>query len=200
MSIVTTAGLLAFLQTQGYFIMLIIMIVEGAIVTYVASFIASMGIFNIYIVLGLSILGNILGDIILYFVGRHWGRKVLLKHFYSKLKGKKLHKLEDLIKKHPGRSVALVKISPFIPIPGLILIGASEVPIKKFLFFSLITSFVYSLIFTLLGFYSGVAFNALARYVDNSSIIIGVAVVLGIGAWYLIRYISSKITKRKGLD
>ncbi len=63
----------------GYPIMLLLMTLEGPIVTMVAAFLSSMGYFNIFAVFGLSVLGDVLGDIVLYFIGYFGGHRALLK-------------------------------------------------------------------------------------------------------------------------
>ena len=195
MNIISSTGLLSYLQMHGYVIMLLMMFVEGASVTYVSAFLASTGVFNIYAVLLISILGFVTEDLILYSVGKRWGKKFLIKQFYSKLKGKTLKKITSGIKKHPGRTIAFVKLTPIIPIPGLLMIGASDVPWKKFVFYSAAISAAYSLVFTLLGFYSGVLFSVIAKGISHSDFVIVAAVLLGIGVVYLSQYIPGRITK-----
>jgi membrane-associated protein len=181
---------------HGYLIMLLMMFIEGASVTYVAAFLASLGVFNIFIVFLISIAGFIAEDIILYSIGRRWGKKFLVKQFYNKLRGKTLKKISTGIKKHPGKTITFVKFTPIIPIPGLLMIGASGVSWKKFLLYSVSLSVVYSLILTILGFYSGKAFNIVEKYIGRSDLIIGAAILLGIGVLFLVNYTSNKISKR----
>lgn len=196
MTILSITGLLAFLQMHGYIIMLLMMFIEGASVTYVAAFLASLGVFNIFLVFLISVVGFVTEDIILYAIGRRWGKKLLIKHFYSKLRGSALKKISSGIKKHPGKTITFVKFTPIIPIPGLLMIGASGVPWKRFLLYSISLSVVYSLILTILGFYSGMAFNIVAKYISNSTLIIGMAVLLVIFVLFLVNYVSNKVSKR----
>jgi membrane protein DedA with SNARE-associated domain len=76
------------------------------------------------------------------------------------------------------------------------MIGASGVPWKRFLLYSISLSVVYSLILTILGFYSGMAFNIVAKYISNSTLIIGMAVLLVIFVLFLVNYVSNKVSKR----
>jgi membrane protein DedA with SNARE-associated domain len=76
------------------------------------------------------------------------------------------------------------------------MIGASGVSWKKFLLYSVSLSVVYSLILTILGFYSGKAFNIVEKYIGRSDLIIGAAILLGIGVLFLVNYTSNKISKR----
>lgn len=45
------------------------MVVEGPIVTSIAAFAASLGYLDIYMILIISLLGNLIPDILLFFIG-----------------------------------------------------------------------------------------------------------------------------------
>ena len=189
-----STGLLAFLQTHGYWIMFFIMIVEGPIVTYVAAFASSLGIFNIYLVLLLSILGNIAGDAFLFFIGR-MGKKLAVEKYARRFIGKdRIDRIEKYLKSNPGKTLVVIKLTPPLPVPGLIISGALNIPSKTFFFYSIIISLIYSLLFSILGFYS--AFDTIANYVKYSEILIGIAVIAVILVWMFLRYIPKKISKR----
>ena len=67
------------IRALGYPSMLVIMILEGPIMTMAGAFAASLGFFNILTVFALSMLGDILGDLILYLIGFFGGNKALSK-------------------------------------------------------------------------------------------------------------------------
>jgi membrane protein DedA with SNARE-associated domain len=186
----------AFLHTQGYIIMFITMVLEGPIVTYSSAFAASLGVFNIYIILLLSGFGNVVGDIVLYSIGKYGGRGILRRHFDKSMNKSKMHKLQEHMLKHPGKTIMLIKLTPIICVPGLVMAGAMDVPWKKFLLYSVIVSFTYSAIFTILGFYSGVAFGKIITYVKYSEFIIAGAIVVAILIWLGVRYAAKSIAKK----
>ncbi len=195
MDLSTTAGILAVLQSQGYLLMFIAMLFEGPIITAVAAFAASLGWFNIYIVLLLSLLGNVIGDFISYFIGRI-GRKVVVDRYFEKFKISKsmIERMEKHLKKHPGKALAIIKVVPPLPCPGLILAGAVNLEIEKFFFFSVIISFLYSLFFTLIGFYTGLAFSsAVARYSDYIQYYVVALIAVAILIWWLYNKYSKKL-------
>jgi hypothetical protein len=55
MNLASVGSALTLLSSGGYFLMFLIMIVEGSIVTYLSSFAAATGVFNIAVVFCLSI-------------------------------------------------------------------------------------------------------------------------------------------------
>jgi len=192
------AGILQFLQTSGYGIMFIIMLVEGPIITYVASFAASLGIFNIFIVVILSILGDVMGDIILFFIGKISKEANVERYVHKSMNMTKIDKLKMYLDENPGKAITVIKLTPFLPIPGLILAGASNIKFKKFIIYSVVVSLIYCLSMAVLGFYSGVAFLTIAKYVKYAEYLVGGTVLLIILVFYIIKFLSKKISNRIG--
>jgi len=189
-------GILAFLQTTGYFILFIVMVFEGPIITYAAAFAASLGVFNIFYIFILSFLGNIVGDFIFFFIGRVGKRYVIDKYVSHWLKEKRIERIRGYLKNNPGKTIVAIKLTPPLPAPGLILAGASEISFKTFFIYSSIVSASYSLFLTILGFYSGVAFNTIANNFGYIEIIIAGVIILTILIFILTRYLSKKISNQ----
>ncbi len=186
-------NLIPVIQTSKYWILLLLMIVEGPIITYIASFLASLKVFNIYIIFILSSLGNIIGDLILFYLGRS-GKIILSKKYLGNINKKiKLHKLEKYLITNPGKAILLIKLIPPLPLPGLILTGSSKIKLKTFLFYSITISILFSLFFTIIGYFSGNAFNILLNYVKNAGIIIGLFIVTLYLLFKLINLIGTKL-------
>jgi membrane protein YqaA with SNARE-associated domain len=74
------------------------MIVEGTVTNTAAAFAASLGYFNIWIILVLAFLGDAIGDIIMYTIGYYGRRKMLDRYnLFFKVKKSSLKKLESSI-------------------------------------------------------------------------------------------------------
>ncbi|MFH0837868.1 MAG: DedA family protein [Patescibacteria group bacterium] len=182
----STASILVFLQGAGYFALLLTMTIEGPVITAVAAFAASLGLFHIYYVFGLSVLGNLIGDVVYFSIGK-FGRKVVIDRYLERFKVKKdtLEKIERDLKNHPGKAMAVIKIIPPLPTPGLILAGVMNMPFKTFLFYSFVISFFYSLFFAVFGFYAGQAFHLLTRYSRILEIFMAAAMILAVTIWLI---------------
>jgi membrane-associated protein len=190
------AGVLQFLQTSGYGIMFILMLIEGPVITYVASFAASLGIFNIFYVFILSFFGDFLGDLIFFFIGRISKETVVNKYENKHLNNTKISRLKMFLERNPGKTIAVIKLTPFLPVPGLILAGASKIDLKKFVIYSVLINIVYSLTMVLLGFYSGVAFLSIAKIVKYAEYLILATIFVVVGVVFLVRFISKKISNK----
>jgi len=158
-------GLIDIIQMNSYLFIFLIMIFEGPIVTAVASYAASIGFFNIWIIFLISLFGNFIPDLFFYFIGRFSRTKRtenIVKRFG--LNECQILKLEENLKKHFGKTLCVVKLSPMLPIPGIILAGFSRVPFKKFLLIDLLLNLLFSVIFTLFGYYFGFMINTIFNY------------------------------------
>ena len=188
---VTISEVMAFAQTHGYWVLFLLMLAEGPIVTSAAAFMASFHIFNIYLVFALSFLGNQTGDLLFYFLGR-FGRKSMIDRYMEKKKVslRTVSRIEKMLEDNYFRALLVIKLVPSLPIPGLIFSGAGRLKLKKFLFASIVINLFYCLAFTLLGYYSGFIFG---RYVLNArrlEIFIGVAVIIAVAIWVYRKYSS----------
>jgi len=190
----TFPAILTFMQTHGYWVVFILMFFEGPIVTLAAAFAASFGIFNIYYIAILSFFGSQLPDIVLYFVGRFL-RKKTEENFVSffGLKKGRVRWIEKNLKKHSIKTILLVKFLPFGAIPGLSLAGFVKMHFKKYWWVITITNLFVAIFITALGFYSGVAINTIAQYFKLSKYLLPLAIILIIGAYFLIKLIYKEI-------
>ena len=174
--------LLASLQTSGYFVIFILMFFEGPVVTFVASFLASLGLFNIYVILLLSLLGNVIPDNIIFLLGKY-GRTKTIERIseYFGLNKLRRKKIEYGFSKHTGKSIILFKIIPGLAVPGLMLAGFSKASYKRFFIASITFNILSTIIFGLLGFYSGITIATLLKYLRlEKYILIVFAIILGI--------------------
>lgn len=76
------SGLVASLQTYGYILVFGLTVIEGPIVVIIAAFLASQGIFDIYVIAILGWLGDVVGDMLFFFAGRFgfsWRKKQMQK-------------------------------------------------------------------------------------------------------------------------
>ena len=190
------AGVLQFLQTSGYGIMFILMLIEGPVITYIAAFAASLGIFNVFYVLILSFFGNLIGDLIFFFIGRVGKESSVQRYVHKSINATRMGKLKIYLERNPGKTIALIKLTPFLPVPGLILTGTSNITLKKFIMYSALINIIYCLSMVILGFYSGVAFLTIAKYVKYIEYLIGGTVLLIAIVFFFLRFVSKKVSNR----
>ncbi len=195
MSFLTFVGALAFIQGQRYPLVFIAMIIEGPIITSASAFAASLGLFDVYVIFALSILGNLVADLVFFSIG-YFGKKKFIKRYgkHLGLSKSRIATIYSYLKKHAVKTLIAIKLSPVVPGLGIVLI-AHNMSFKKFFLVSLGINIPIALFFTLVGFYFGLAFNKFTEYFNLVTALIVFIVCLSV----LIPLISkgvSKITTR----
>lgn len=156
----------------SYFALLPLTIIEGPIVTIVASFLASLGHLNIFLVYPLALMGDIIGDIIHYWAGRY-GRNNILNRF-----GITNSKLEQVKIKYFANNQSLWKvltISKITHAPSSLVMltaGMLRVDFKQYLLITSIINVFKVFIFVLIGYFFGESYLLIGNYIEHSWILL----------------------------
>lgn len=163
----------------GYPLMLLIMIVEGPVATLLAAFAASLGFFNVYIVLILSMLGDIIGDIILYSLGYFGGAKTLEKaEKILKIKPELILKIEKLFNDHGKKTIFAVKSTTGLCWITFIAAGSVRMKFKEFILGSFFGGIIWSGFLVIMGYFFGYAFEQINDYIKYAGLIIFAVVAI----------------------
>lgn len=159
-----------------YLLMFWLMVLEGPIITFMGALIAATtGAFSIVIVIILWILGDIIWDWVYYTIWKTGN----IKAFEKKKNGSKmLLALEKFIHIHPFKSMVLIKYTPYMQPPGLMFVGFSKFPIKKYLLYSTLLSLPGSLIFWLSWFFAWDTVMKLLPILESPYIIVPTVIVI----------------------
>jgi len=190
-------AMLSLVQNSGYFIILLLMIIEGPLVTIAASVAASLGVFNLGLIFLLSLLGDLIGDLVHYTIGR-FGRKMFIERYEKKnwMKIDKIKRLENKLSNHFGKAMFLIKFTPVLTTPGLLLAGALKISAVKFAICSLIITIPRTLFFTFVGFYFGLAISVFLEYFRLGQYIVPVVIILIAVIYFGYKIIAEKLDKK----
>jgi membrane protein DedA with SNARE-associated domain len=181
---------------NGYFILFILMFIEGPIIAFAASFASALGFFNPWIIFVLFIIGNQVPDVIIYYIARSLRVKRVEKFIsYFGLNKKRIKWLEKNVKTHFIKTTIIAKTVPPFPVPGIILSGFMKVPFKRFFWVYLAFNIIYAVVFVALGYYAGLAANLSLKYFKLGELLLPIAVVLVTGLYILFKKISSKASR-----
>jgi membrane protein DedA with SNARE-associated domain len=170
---ISDPAILGHIKTIGYPLMLLIMIVEGPIMTILASFAASLGFFNIFVVFFLSITGDIIGDTVLYAIGYFGGNAALWKaEKLLKIKPTIVAKMESLFLKHGKKTILAVKSTTGLCWITFIAAGSVRMNFKDFLSASLLGGILWSGFLVIIGYFFGYAFEKINDYIRFAGLII----------------------------
>lgn len=134
-------------------------------------------------------LGSIIGDMVGYFLGKYGSvfllkHKKILKHSHIE-EGKKFFSNHGFKSIFIGRFVGIMR-----PIVSLIA-GSMHMRFSKFMFFEIMASFLWSLIYVTIGFYFGQHFREIEKFISHIGIGLFLIILLTIGIYYFI-YIKYK--------
>jgi membrane-associated protein len=181
------------LTAHKYLFLFPVVVVEGPIITVIAGFLSSLGVFNIFIAYAVVVVGDIAGDIMYYALG-YYGRQRFVKRWgrFLGITFERVEQLEKHFEKHTGKTLIIGKLSHGIGGVVLVAAGLAKVPFRKFVWYNFIPTLPKSLILLLIGYYSGESYVKISSYLDYAAIGTIVTAVIFIVIYFVMRKVSKK--------
>ncbi|PIR94145.1 hypothetical protein COT97_02880 [Candidatus Falkowbacteria bacterium CG10_big_fil_rev_8_21_14_0_10_39_11] len=138
------------LVTPIYFFLFIIIgtFIEGETVLIASGYIANAYHYEFWLILVLGLIGTLVADQLYFFLGRYCHRHQILPKFIAK----RLTKVQSIISNHQNKIIIffrfLIGFRMIIPF----FLGYSNVNTKKFIIIDLISGFIWTLAFIIIGF------------------------------------------------
>lgn len=170
----------------GYAALVIGSVAEGETITLLGGVAAHQGLLRFWLVVTSVALGGMIGDQLLYLLGRRFGGRLLRR--FSKHQDK-IERAQRLIQRRPYLFVIGTRFMYGFRIIGPLLIGASHLPPKIFLPLNIVGAIVWALIFTTLGYVGGEVIGPWLHDVNQHLkhfVWLGLAlvIVLGLRWWF----------------
>ena len=197
LNITNFAGAFQWVIEHGYILMFFAMLIEGPIVTVAAAFAAALGYFDVFIVFILSFLGDIVADVIYYFIG-YFSRLAVIEKFgrFFGLTEERMHRIENLLNNHAAKTLIALKLTPVLPTPGLMLVGATKMPVKRFVKICSIIILPRTIFLVIMGYYFGAAYEVMAnQFEKNYFILIAIIAIVAI-IYYLFSRLLAYLGRR----
>jgi membrane-associated protein len=150
--------------TLTYFILFFIIFAEtgfvftpflpGDSLLFAAGVFASLGSFNILILLGILIVAAILGDTLNYWIGHFFGEKIV-RNPKIPINQEHIEKTNRFFEKHGGKTIILARFVPIVRTFAPFVAGAGQMSYGKFISYNIIGGVIWVSIFTLAGFFFG---------------------------------------------
>jgi membrane protein DedA with SNARE-associated domain len=189
--------------TYGYFVLIPIMLLEGPIIGILAGFLASLGVFNPYVVWLVLVISEITSDAFLFHAPRHtaalrrfgWINKLL-----KKLEGTEISKRgEEYGKFLRDRFVAITIILKSMPIPHLYpatLVASSMAGLPPRVFYTTIVPIhlVRSALFVSFGYFFGASVQDISTLFNGVGIfLLALIIVLFVYYRFAHRYVAEYV-------
>ncbi|ECQ7138870.1 DedA family protein [Salmonella enterica subsp. enterica] len=169
----------------GYAALVIGSMAEGETVTLLGRVAAHQGLLKFPLVAAAVALGGMMGDQLLYLLGRCYGGKILRRfpRYHTKIR-----RAQKMIQRHPYLFVIGTRFMYGFRVVGPLLIGASRLPPKIFLPLNIVGALIWALLFTTLGYLGGEVIAPWLHDLDQHLrhgvwLILAIVLVVGVRWW-----------------
>ena len=179
------------LTKYGYFILFPLAAIEGPIVSLVVGFLIYLGYLKFLPAYAILLLGDLIPDVIYYYIGRFGNRRKIMEKY-----GSRLNIVEKLWQEHGRKTMFLSKLAYGLSTLFLISAGLVNMPLKRFISYALpVTVFQYAAIMAI-GYYLGSSYQLAAKYIDFAGIIMAIIFVIFIAGYvFFVKYVRRQIEK-----
>lgn len=141
-----------------YGVVLLLTIVEGPIVSIICGLLYKLGFFSFILIFVALILGDLVGDGIWYFVGRHYGMSFINRFGkYIGVTKKNIEKVEIVFHKHKERILILSKMTNGMGLSMAVLLtaGMVRIPFMKYIYLNAIGEIIWTGMLFAVGYFFG---------------------------------------------
>ena len=167
----------------------VILVFGGFMTTYTSL--------NIPIMIVAATLGSLLGAIVLYYIGKIFNKERLKRIISGKigkvlrLKSSDIEKADKWFDTKGNKTVFFCRFIPIVRSLISIPAGMSEMPMQKFLIYTILGSLIWNTVLIIVGSIVGDKWETIVGYLDNfSNIILIILVIIFVVAmyyWFVIR-------------
>jgi membrane protein DedA with SNARE-associated domain len=183
-------AVIALLQAHGLLILAPFAIIEGPIATVIAAYLAHQGVLNVMGVFWICVLGDLIGDGLLYALGRFGAGRlpISLARRLGVTDARRLTLSQHFATKG-GRTLLLAKITHSAGMPVLIASGMAHMRFDTYLWFNLMGTLPKTGVLMLLGYFFGAAYGLIDTYIYRGSLLVLIVMALAAGAYLIWRRI-----------
>lgn len=178
---------LAKLETAGYFGVFAIVLAQSGILlgfflpgnTFLitAGFLASLGIFNIHLLVFICFLASFSGNIVGYFIGHRWGRRLFSKEGSLLFNKKYLYHAEEFYEIHGGKTIILARFVNVMRTFAPVVSGIGRMKYSSFLLYNLSGAAIWTGGLLHGGYYLGQSFADANKYILIAAYLLVVIII-----------------------
>ncbi|MDD2422570.1 MAG: DedA family protein [Heliobacteriaceae bacterium] len=184
-------GIVTCLNSFGYPGIVLGMAIESAciplpseIIMPLGGFMASRGTLTLMGVALAGTIGNVIGSLVAYGVGRYLGEEFVLKYFGWLVSPREFATAQKWFDRRGEAAIFISRMLPvirtFISLPA----GIARMDVKKFTLYTLAGSFPWCLLLAYIGYVLGENWQSIRRYGHDLDVVI-LAVIGGAALWWL---------------
>lgn len=171
------------IENYGYLAILIGTFLEGETIVILAGFAAHLGYLELPWVIASAIAGSFSGDQLYYYIGRHWGPKIIARRLSWQESADKVY---VHLRRHQNFLIltfrfyyGLRNVTPFV-------VGSAQVSRTRYFILNLIGAIVWAIAFACAGFFSGEAIELFLDDIKRYELYaLGALVAIAIAIWLI---------------
>jgi len=197
--------LLSFSENHIYLIYVLIMLLaclEGPILSVLCGLLIKAGYVKFWPVYLILMLGDILRDIVWYWIGKNLGHRFIRRFgHYIDATEEKVSKATALFHKHKNPILIISKVTNGLglAIVTLIAAGMAKVPFKNYLFLNFIGQLFWTGLLVAAGYFFGSLYEEMEVFLGKANVIL-LLFVLALVLFFLYKYVRAKILERANLQ
>jgi membrane-associated protein len=156
-----------------YALIIILACAEGPILSMIFGVLIKLGFFSFLPIYVALMVGDLLGDVIWYYIGRRWGHRFVARFGkYFSVTEAGIARVTAIFHRYKHRILFLSKISNGLgfAIVTLITAGLSRIPFWKYLTTNLIGQFVWTGILLAIGYFFGNLYQQVDTWFGRASV------------------------------
>ncbi len=139
--------------------------IPGQTVVVGAGILAKLGMLRLEAVILAAAIGAVVGDLLAYFIGHKYGYEFIVRYGrYFSINQDKYEKTKILVAEHAGKALIFGRFSPFTRAVTAFLAGICRLKFPRFIFYSIVSGIIWSVVSVLFGYFMGQGFIAAAEY------------------------------------
>lgn len=172
-------------RDHGLWLVLVLSIIEGPIITVIAGWLANLELMNLWVVLFIVTAGDMIGDVVFYdmgrrgmrFVSRKWRRRLGLS-------ARRLAVMTRHFRTDGTRTLIIAKLTHAAGAPILVAAGMARMPFLQFFMVNLLAGLPKSMAFLALGWTFGSAYHVIDDWITRGSVVVLLVILLVLIAWF----------------
>jgi membrane protein DedA with SNARE-associated domain/membrane-associated phospholipid phosphatase len=169
-------GVLAFLETGAF----VGLVAPGETTVIVGGVVAGQGEIDLFVLIAITWVCAVAGDVCSYVLGRRLGRGWLVRHGERvKITEERLQRVEAFFERYGGATILVGRFIGFVRALAPFIAGASRMPLRRFLPYDVLGAGAWAATFATLGFIFWQSFDRVTAYVSRGLFAFGTVVVVG---------------------
>lgn len=136
----------------------------GDSLLFTAGFLASQGIFNIYILCFLMFIAAVVGDSVGYMIGHKYGKRLFKKEDSLLFHKDHLEKAKAFYEKHGGKTIIIARFMPVVRTFAPVVAGIGDMKYSTFLTYNVVGGLLWAVGLPALGYVLGSSIPDVDKY------------------------------------